>query len=199
MDICNEPIKKMNVYWDNEKTQLHSSYSYIISSGLKDGLHRYWYPNGLIWEESNYSNGLLVDKHIRWFDNGKKLSEMEYKVGKRHGIYREWYKNGYIKTEYYNKNDKKEGIYRYWDVNGRLRVECRYYNNKLNGVYYFYSKKKNKMIETVYLNDIGYTENARIWLFKTVYDRIWKEICQEMMENVWFRNGSHLIFYLHHI
>ncbi len=191
-------VNQINIYWDEQKTKLHSSYSIIIPDGIKEGIHQYFYPNGNIWEESLYSNGKMSGNHIFWFPNGVKCFQSQYLNGFKHGIHTEWYQNGVIKLKHYYHFGKKHGIHQYWSSNNNLLIQCRYFKNILNGAY-IYMISGNKYNETLYLNGIKISESERINTFKTQYGEIWKNILWEYMNYIWFKAGVHSIFYLHHI
>ena len=102
----------------------------IMIMELKRGIHKEWYKNGQIKEESNYDYGVLKGTSIRWYENGQKKDERNFESANNvtiryktevSGFYvagentrtvssgnfcvnkKGWYQTGQLKTEEYNK------------------------------------------------------------------------------------------------
>ena len=113
--------------------QLKSKEEYYMDGPkvVKHGLHREWYKDGILEEESIFKDGKLQGLCRNWYFNGKLYKEAYYNDGKRYGLHRRWYLNDQLGEEYNRKDDKLHGIYRRWYENGELAEEREYANGEL--------------------------------------------------------------------
>ena len=47
----------------------------------KNGLYRFWYNNGKLWEECTYKDGEKDGLYRHWYENGELMDECTYKNG----------------------------------------------------------------------------------------------------------------------
>ncbi len=88
-------------YYDEEKTQKSFEGSYI--DGVEDGLHTYYFPNGIIKETRNYQVGMRTGKWIVNSENGLPYSISEYKNGQLVRV------NGVSVKDKLTKQEQNEG------------------------------------------------------------------------------------------
>ena len=98
-----------------ERDQLRSQGSYL-DEGLKDGVWKYFYPDGALNSEENYVKGRMQGMQRDYYKNGKVRIEYDYGNGDadRTGPYRKFYLSG--KPEYIG-----------WLVKGQLNGSYRHY------------------------------------------------------------------------
>ena len=74
----------------------------IFKNGKQEGVHKIYYSDGTIDEESNYKNGRKDGVEISYFEDGRVHYEVNYKDGLRNGIRRTYSlsNNSYIEQEF---------------------------------------------------------------------------------------------------
>lgn len=63
-------------------------------NGLKEGLARYWHPNGVLYAEIPWKNDLKDGRFQLYREDGRIESDFTYKQGKPHGVMRWFDQNG---------------------------------------------------------------------------------------------------------
>lgn len=98
-------------------------------NGLRNGLCRYWYPNGQLQEQHHVRNGIDDGTYEEWYESGKRKSKGTLYDGRFIGEFRAWYPNGRLrciswvedvaitKEEYWYPNGQKRCV-RVWDNGG---------------------------------------------------------------------------------
>lgn len=68
-----------------------------------------WYPNGVMKETAEFSNGNLDGRVAKWHENGQPAGESFYVDNKLHGDYREWDEEGtLINSKTYDIGERVE-------------------------------------------------------------------------------------------
>ena len=84
----------------------------------------------LIDEFGNYEgaviNGFPESMHRTFFENGQLVNESEYKNGRRNGFFKVWYENGNTKQESILKNGLNHGPIKKFHLNGQIKEEFTY-------------------------------------------------------------------------
>jgi|TARA_B110000240_G_scaffold174638_1_gene201240 antitoxin component YwqK of YwqJK toxin-antitoxin module len=106
--------------WFYENGQLRDEINY--SNGEEDGLKRIYYENGQLQFEVRFKNGKEDGPIKSYHQNGKIWFEGKYVNGEEDGISKEYNKNGGLIREFKNEN----GVFIYekcWDEDGN-EIEC---------------------------------------------------------------------------
>lgn len=70
-------------------------------NGLKHGVFKSYYDNGLKKSEETYLNGVLNGTYSEWFKNGAVKVEASYSDGQLSSRWIEWFSNGQVKVVYH--------------------------------------------------------------------------------------------------
>ena len=98
-----------------------------FSKGLKDGITKYYSPNGkqsatILYYQGHPWNG----EWINWYQDGSKKEFGNYVDGDKTGAWKGWYENGQKKYVIHYQNSLKHGIYTEWSEDGRLTKDITY-------------------------------------------------------------------------
>lgn len=94
-------VKEIHYYEDGQK-KMEGSYN----DGNRDGQWSYWYPDGKLWSQAVYTDGIDNGLKTVWHETGEKYYEGETSNGKRVGIWKFWDTDGtFIKEIDYNKTN----------------------------------------------------------------------------------------------
>jgi antitoxin component YwqK of YwqJK toxin-antitoxin module len=81
-----------------------------LVNGKKEGLSKFYWPDGKLKCEANYQNGIYHGSVIRYFENGNLFSSFNYKDGQESGKQQMWKSDGRIKVNYEVINGRKYGL-----------------------------------------------------------------------------------------
>lgn len=101
---------------------------------LKQGISRYYYPDGQLMKEINFVDGLEEGITREYAKDGRIIQLITYKKGfiaNRERINR------------YDSEGKKHGSWKYFYDNGNMQIECIYKHGLLNGYYKEYDLEGN--------------------------------------------------------
>ncbi|TFH94095.1 toxin-antitoxin system YwqK family antitoxin, partial [Porphyromonas levii] len=76
----------------------------------QNGLYEEWYPNGQLWERSNWKDGQEDGLKERWYRNGQLANRCTYKEGYKDGLCEHWHANGQLSFRANYKEDKFDGL-----------------------------------------------------------------------------------------
>jgi hypothetical protein len=117
--------------------------------GIK--IERNYHPNGKLWWEGSFENGILEGPNRHWHDNGVMSRDCSYERGLEHGVARQWNRDGKLLGEYLM--DHGTGIEKSWYENGQLGRECSSVNGKLCGRFRCWFEDGD-LVSTIYhIND----------------------------------------------
>jgi antitoxin component YwqK of YwqJK toxin-antitoxin module len=91
-------LVKETTYYSNKQPQMEGTYK----DNKRDGRWTYWYENGKLWSDGQFTNGKADGKRTTYFENGK------------------------VRYEGFYKEDMRVGQWRFFDENGRLLQEVDY-------------------------------------------------------------------------
>jgi antitoxin component YwqK of YwqJK toxin-antitoxin module len=107
----------LRINWNDLKSLNHEFDVY--KGELFTGIAEELYPNGSVWSEAEFVNGIRHGKAREWYENGQLKSENYYQLDNLNGISKEWYENGQLNLE--------ENIFqsiclerKVWDESGEL-------------------------------------------------------------------------------
>ena len=79
----------------------------------------FYFPNGLLQEESHYKNEKQHGTQKSWHDNGQLKIEANYVEEKRDGKLKMWTNEGFLYGEYSYSKDKKNGVCKERQLDGK--------------------------------------------------------------------------------
>ena len=110
-------------HWTEDGFLWHYSYR---TDGLLDGDYLELYASGEIRAKAFFIKG---EGYIQYYyENGKMMKQGNYSNNNEEGLWTFYYENGNKRSEGYYNNGKKEGTYKCWDKFGRL-IEIGLYRN----------------------------------------------------------------------
>ena len=125
----------------------------IIRGRKRVGNWKYFYKNGTVMSEENYTNGSLNGEQVIFYPNGQVTEFSIYKAGLLDGITTKYSSKGVLIEKVCYKEGEPNGLAKYFELNGNLK-EIGYYNEgKRVGEWEYYmdgeivtddEKKKNK-------------------------------------------------------
>ena len=119
--------KKVNLYWDFNKTQLQATGSYykdeVDETSDKHGKWLYYDRFGVLEEERNYYKEMLQGKVVLYYPNKKLKQEGYFYLNRQDSVYREWFENGNLSIEGYYSGDKPLGKWTYYYIDGSKKSE----------------------------------------------------------------------------
>lgn len=126
----------------------------------KDGKVTTYYPDGTtVYEEKNFTNGVLSGEYIKYYENGNQelvgnyvndkedgdfyyydtegrlIKKAVFKNGYVEGIAEEYFEDGSIKTETHYKESVLNGSFKVYDADGKVLVDANYKDGVLDGKY----------------------------------------------------------------
>jgi antitoxin component YwqK of YwqJK toxin-antitoxin module len=111
-----------------------------------------YFPDGKIFTETNYVNGVKEGDYKIYFKNGRLETEGNIHHGKDQGIYRQYYDNGQLRYDYTYDNGLKTGIWRGYYRDGTPYTERHFEKNELNGKVLVWDEQGKLTKEYLYRN-----------------------------------------------
>ena len=115
----------------------------LESEGTMEGKNRvgkwvYFYPEGEIMIEENYSNGALNGTYKSYYKTGKITEIINYKNGILHGSSKRYADNGNLLDDLNYEEGKLNGLANYYTVEGKIMYKGNYENDVKVGEWEFY-------------------------------------------------------------
>lgn len=129
---------------------------------LENGNGRYIsrYPNGKLYGECNYKNGILEGPYKFYYPDGSKYVVKPLKNGMLDSSFITYGFGGKVRSVSTYKMNEKSGIWKYYDESGTLHITEEYKDDNLHGKTVFYFK--NGKVDT----EIEYKDGERHGLYK---------------------------------
>ncbi len=105
-----------------------------IPKNGREGIWKFYHPNGKLESESNYLNGKLQGLYKSYFENGVLEREVNYLNGQWEGLCKFYYENEVLKSEENRKQNERNGICKFYHPNGKLHIAGDYLYGKLEGL-----------------------------------------------------------------
>lgn len=152
----------------NEQGAVVEKY-YLDKDSLKFGAYTSYDEDGVLFEESQYRNGVLDGTRKIYFpDGGIEISE-NYEKGQIAGLYETYYNNGQVNLVAEYVDGKMEGIVKRYYETGELMEEVTFVANEENGPFREFYKNGQVKWEGEYKdgdNEFGliksYDENGQL-------------------------------------
>lgn len=103
-------------------------------NGKKQGVYKYWFPNGVLKLESNYNKNTLVDSYTTWWNNGNIALEVLYVNGSKEGLEKQYYEDGSLSKKRNLVNGRENGIQQAWLKNGKIYINYEAKNGRVFGM-----------------------------------------------------------------
>jgi antitoxin component YwqK of YwqJK toxin-antitoxin module len=132
------------------------------TSGLPDGQHTLWHPNGVKKGQGRFEHGQKQGPWTWWHESGQKRWEGSYRDDRPEGLERSWFENGELEYEGTFEADQREGEWRRFYDNGRPAVQGRYVGGLREGEfrYWSYDGALDRERSGVYEHDVKVAELA---------------------------------------
>ena len=138
-----------------------------FKNGIRQGLMKTFYANGLLRQTFWYENGKIQDTAIWYHEDGKIFRKTPFKDDSAHGIQLQYYKTGIIRTKLEFVNGIRTPYLEEFDSNGRkitnypeavTRTKDEF---NQNGTYKIYLELNNKKVKATfyrgeYINGLFY-------------------------------------------
>ena len=102
--------------------------------GLKHGLWKKYYSEGVIKEERVFKNGKKVGLYKGFYNDGSKNFIYTFKKGEYNGTNRLWAKNGQMIEEFNYQNGQQHGSQKVWYLNGKIKSNYVIKDNRRYGL-----------------------------------------------------------------
>lgn len=109
-----------------------------------NGLVKYYFENGTIYQEVNYKDGKIHGNRKIYFKSGKLQNEREYEDDKMEGKFSEFYETGEMKTSGKYENNLKEGVWKSFYKNGKIKERGKYEKGEKIGIWKTFYKNVYK-------------------------------------------------------
>ncbi|MDR2222737.1 MAG: hypothetical protein LBE34_08340 [Flavobacteriaceae bacterium] len=120
----------------------------------------------IVIEDVTFENGLRKGIKKRYYSNGLLFLEGKYVEGKREGVHKSYYENGKQKAVYSYKNGLQDGLSRFYEDDGHLYSDDLYKNGIREQATSYYENGKAKYLRTfvdgVQTEEVKYTDKGKI-------------------------------------
>ena len=132
-------------YYMNGRKQMEGfSLNKNVNKEKFDGLIKYYFEDGVIYQEVNYILGKIAGKRKIYFESGKLKNEREYEDGKMAGKFSEYYQTGELSSLGNYENNLKEGVWKSYYKNGKIKERGKYENGEKIGIWKTFYKNVYK-------------------------------------------------------
>lgn len=135
----------------NSFGQPFSEINYV--DGELDGLQKYFFIDGKLSEETQFSKGIKNGITKEYFPNGNIQSMGNYKDDKLDGSFVTYHPNGGKQCELTFVNEKRNGLMTCYYPNGKKKSELNYNNGAVNGLVINYNEVGDIISKYNYVND----------------------------------------------
>lgn len=153
----------------------------IYSNNTRQGVWKYWYPNGQIKDSGVIKNNQLVNTWFSWYENGQLMAIAQYlhpdsipddivirsdnRFGKKglfnedttvtylHGPYLSFYASGNRKDSGNYVNGLREGEWKSWYEDGNPESRGIYIKGEQSGTWEYFNENGNISTRETYLNN----------------------------------------------
>lgn len=119
-----------------------------------EGVGTQFHPNGNIYFEANFKNGIRVNGvEKKYYINKQLLSETNYLDDEYNGVFKSYHSNGNVYEDGQMLDGLNTGNWKTYYFDGTLKSETIYEKGEIQGVYKEYSEKGKPYYEFLYKND----------------------------------------------
>lgn len=146
-----KPKVQENGFWivdyfmDGTKQMEGFSLNDVPNNEKFHGLVKYYFQNGVIFQEINFEKGKIDGIRKVYFESGKIKTNTKYINDKKEGKYYEYYETGELFSRGNFENNFKEGNWKTFYKNGKIKEKGNYVKDEKAGTWkIFYKNLKKK-------------------------------------------------------
>jgi len=109
-----------------------------------DGVVKYYFEDGVLYQEISYQTGKINGYRKIYFKSGKLKEERDYRGDKRVGKHSEYYESGELSIVGKYLNNLKEGSWKVFYKNGKIKEKGKYEKGEKIGVWKTFFKNVYK-------------------------------------------------------
>ena len=149
-------LLKHDMYSDTASVKLYNTRAKLIAEGtylakLKIGTWKY-YKNKLLISEENYVNNIKHGSSKTYYPDGKLFEKTEWKFGLKDGLYQAHYKNGKPYLECRMVNNKRDGYCIFYYPNNEVELEAFYKMNLRHNEWKYFNQDGTHSHTLIYEN-----------------------------------------------
>ena len=103
---CGRDVVTVTKHYDNGRV----SESRVYTHGVKTGVHRGWWPNGMPRFECRFKDGLSDGTCREWYDNGQLATLHRFRNGVETGLQQGWSDTGAPQFSYEIRGGRRYGL-----------------------------------------------------------------------------------------
>jgi len=153
----------------DESGILTESYSIDKETGLIEGIHYKYFPNGKVEQQSEYKNNKLEGNRILFYENGDTLIMESYKNAQYDGPYKSYFNGNILESEGQYVDGMMNGEWKFYHDNKQLKEVVQFKGNEENGPFVEYHKNGNLKAKGTYKtteqNIDGNREDGKLELY----------------------------------
>ena len=134
----------IDYYMDGTKQMEGFSLNNSVNKEKFDGLVKYYFADGVIYQEVNYITGQIDGVRKIYFESGKLKNEREYEDNKMEGEFSEYYDTGELSVRGDYENSLKEGVWKTYYKNGKIKERGKYEKGEKIGIWKTFYKNVYK-------------------------------------------------------
>lgn len=115
-----------------------------VNKELFDGLVKYYFETGTLYQEVNYKSGKIEGVRKIYFESGKLKNVRDYENDKMEGKYAEYYETGELLTVGDYLNNLKNGVWKTYYKNGKMKERGKYEEGEKIGIWKTFYKNVYK-------------------------------------------------------
>ena len=164
---------------DGKPKRQHQVSVYTGADERYDGEFKEWHPNGKLWKQGQYKNGLAVGEWKYWHDNGTLAKSGNYKTGQLDGVWIYQHPDGTKSREESWSEGQRHGVSKSYDATGsRLTQQQQFKKGVPDGTWTNWFANGQKATEEIYVD--GQPHGTQLAWFENGKQRA----------SVEFRNGK---------
>ena len=125
----------VDFYMNGTKQMEGLSLTNIVDEEKFDGLVKYYFESGTIYQEVHYKAGEIYGNRKIYYPSGKLKNNRTYQKGLIEGTFTEYYETGEVLERGKYKKNLKEGLWRVLNINGTTKERGNYKNGKKKGMW----------------------------------------------------------------
>lgn len=138
---CKKEDNLKRTYFDNDKKELKEEFAIAKSDTgiVRNGVYKSYFESKsespVLFELSNYKDGVLHGKRTIYYKNGKPEIEENYNLGNLEGEWKNYFENGDVKQIGFYTNNVTSGVWTlfYNENHKQKKEEISFANNTENG------------------------------------------------------------------
>src|SRR5690554_1506055 len=147
-------------YWDNANTIKRSEGTY--TNVLENGEWKYYYPDGVLKEKSNYKFGRLDGEVVTYYFNGKVKEEGFFVWDRQDSLFTGYYLSGNKKEQGSYNDGFKTGLWKYWYADGSPKMEEKYTGRDAVELLNFWNEDGEQLVKNGTGKLVEYYETGRL-------------------------------------